>query len=555
MFCTCFNHICLVSFLSVAFSGRHTILAEAAIRLVLGHFSLSNFDAPKRSSEGRAFCIGGENVTIHIVSSFLLYQLLHISSISQCVFVSFSSLLTFANKLIFCACSSGAWALQPRPANCRHSFEREAYTLVHRRSHIVVKGHVLSQLHSASPFIGYGSVVVVFPSLSSPWLSLFEFRFHSSTLVSRFASCHRPTVVAQHTPPSDTPITRSIISLTLTMDTAQLQQQQQQMWAQMQQRIQQLESALAAQRAAPAAEQQASSAPHKHSNVKPMSPPPFTGALLLGRTSPEQWLMEMERYLTVGEAEQTKWVPIAATYLKEGAGTWFNSLPDQERNGTWDAFKVLFRARFQPFEASRMARAALRRLQQRGRVAAYCELFLKQVQHIPDMATADQLDAFINGLHDRLRDAVDRERPTTLTDAMNAAQREELRQATRRGNNTRSFYPPLSRHMSAHHGSLEGDAMDLSYLEEDAALDHLYWAGDRAEQSHVQQHLCSMYSDTRRVGPSLQRPRSTKRVDGLTYEEYEKDRRANRCFNCKETGHVARFCNKPRRTSASNSSN
>ena len=314
-------------------------------------------------------------------------------------------------------------------------------------------------------------------------------------------------------------------------------------------RILQLEQALAA---AQQLQPQAGPIPEHPANrmqslLKPNAPASFSGNL---GGNPDQWLREVERYLRVVGADQSKWVPFACTFLKAGASTWFNNLeqqhPQQVQN--WNFFTQQFRSRFSPFEAARIARASLRTLQQRGRVSSYIEAFLKQVELIPDMAVADQLDAFINGLHPRLADAVDKERPASLIDAMNAAQREEIRQATRNRNHGSSHMATFSyrRPPPAQHAA-DGDHMDLSVL--DQQLEELYSLPSKDSTSEAAAQtphtLAAIHPSYPRRGQH--RP-NTKGVPNLSREDYDRLSAERKCFNCQGSGHIARNCTRPRRS-------
>lgn len=313
-------------------------------------------------------------------------------------------------------------------------------------------------------------------------------------------------------------------------------------------RILQLEQALAAAHQLP---MQAAPVPEHPANrmqpsLKPNAPASFSGNL---GANPDQWLREVERYLRVVGADQSKWVPFACTFLKAGAGTWFNNLEQQhpQQVHNWNFFTQQFRSRFSPFEAARLARASLRTLQQRGRVSSYIEAFLKQVELIPDMALADQLDAFINGLHPRLADAVDKERPASLIDAMNAAQREEIRQATRNRNHGSSHVPAFSYRRPPPQHAADGDHMDLSVL--DQQLEELYASSSMDSNSEVASPpshvLAAIHASHSRRGPPREYHRG---VPNLSREDYDRLSAERKCFNCQGTGHIARNCIKPRKT-------
>jgi hypothetical protein len=361
---------------------------------------------------------------------------------------------------------------------------------------------------------------------------------------------------------------------------AQLQQQQQQLSAaqveneQLRQRLAQLEAA-AAVTASNAGDKQAEQQQNQSqlvaqkpilpsSSIKAMAPSSFNGSVGM---NPEQWLQEMERYLRVSGVDDNSKVLLASTYLKGGASVWFNTLDHREQQGDWDQFCALFRQRFSPLDAARVARATLRKLRQRRNVAEYSTAFLRQIELIPDMSVADQLDHYINGLHSRLADAVDRAQPKTLQAAMNEAQREELRQATRYSHGPTparfQFYQPRATYQSSSYS--DSDSMDLSLLERE--IDVMYAEEQGSPSTTGQEHLFAIPMH-RTNGPTIARhPRNTfrqvssprsnrKGVPGLTREEFDKLSRENRCFACKQPGHLARNCSKnPNNSGESKSSN
>lgn len=343
----------------------------------------------------------------------------------------------------------------------------------------------------------------------------------------------------------------------------QLQQQQQQLMnaqqqnEQLRQRILQLEAA-ANQRAAVQEQQPqaAAAAPRQPmqtiSGIKAMPPSSFAGGV---GVNPEQWLREMERYLGVTGADPAAWVPLASTYLKGGASVWFNTLERRVQEGDWNEFRAAFMSRFSPLDAARVARAALRKLRQRRNVAEYSTAFLRQIELIPDMSVNDQLEYYINGLHVRLADAVDRQHPATLQEAMNAAQREELRQATRQSHGPiglrSAYYQPRPTYSSSSYSG--DDNMDLSLIDQE--IDALYAIDDEPEFNSDEHQLNALSnrrpgsnSNGRNVRNSFRQNSSSasngRGVPGLTREEFDRLSRENRCFACKQPGHLARNCSK-----------
>jgi len=286
--------------------------------------------------------------------------------------------------------------------------------------------------------------------------------------------------------------------------------------------------------------------------LKPLKPSIFTGG---AGANAEQWLLEMERYFQAADSPQSGRVLFASTFLKESASAWFNSLwIEAERevgiqSFTWPEFKERFRARFRPLAASRTARSILRALKQKYRVASYTDAFLKQMQLIPDMSMADQVDWYINGLQDRIAEEVDREDPKTLVEAMNLAQRVETRLASRRGQ-SHSGRPYTSGNPMSYRRTTEeryrsggseaaaaaaaDDRMDLSTMELDPHTED----GEDGEIVQVmQQHGPGGRGGSRRF-------MAGNRVSNLSREEFDRLSREGKCFQCRQPGHLARNCPK-----------
>ncbi len=282
-------------------------------------------------------------------------------------------------------------------------------------------------------------------------------------------------------------------------------------------------------------------------DLKPLKPSTFTGA---AGANAEQWLLEMERYFQAAEMYSSSGrVLFASTFLKESASAWFNSLwTEAEReqavqNCTWSEFKEKFRARFRPLAASRTARSILRNLKQKYRVSSYTDAFLKQVQLIPDMSMADQVDSYINGLQGRIAEEVDRDDPSTLVEAMNLAQRAETRQASRRGQPVYGARSMGGMFRAAPERRADSDdRMDLSALEHDQVR-HV----DASESGEDEESIRAMMQEQRRF--STRRPFAGARVPNLSREEFDRLSREGKCFHCRQPGHLARNCPKAKAAS------
>jgi Retrotransposon gag protein len=314
-------------------------------------------------------------------------------------------------------------------------------------------------------------------------------------------------------------------------------------------------------------------------SVKPLAPSSFSGQT---GNNANQWLTEFERYFAVTgtELHSANCVLFASTYLKDAASVWYTSkYPTmQDTPPNWGCFREAFLERFRPFAAERIARAQLRELRHRSNVTGYSDAFLKCIQHIPSMHVSDQIDAYIHGLQSHIAAEVDRLDPQSLSEAINAAQKEELRQGSKRGQRL-PFYSPHTRsnivpHASSASASSDSNRMDLSHLQQAnfpagpdlsssstpnypaATLSYPQFLNAIAnttvpDQEAIHQQQYNEYvAATQRLAAMHQRPsaqyRNSKsnsyRAPEMPKEEYERCVKNRLCFRCKKSDHVSRHC-------------
>ena len=285
-------------------------------------------------------------------------------------------------------------------------------------------------------------------------------------------------------------------------------------------------------------------------DLKPMAPSAFHGT---ASNNADQWLMEMERYFAVAampEADPRR-VPFASTFLKEIASTWYTSVHAEIAG--WNNFKQRFLQRFRPLAASRMARAAIRNLRQRFKVASYSAEFQKHLQHITDMSAADQIEFYISGLQSHLAMEVDRDAPKTLGEAMESAQRIELMLASRRGpgasfGRSRHYFSSYNPGASGGQGTRSEDMMDLSALQdmlEQETAQEQEQGETNPSAAAVLARLAAMFPRGGGRGGPARGGRSltnSRRVPNLSQEEYDRLSREGKCFRCKQENHLARNC-------------
>lgn len=117
-------------------------------------------------------------------------------------------------------------------------------------------------------------------------------------------------------------------------------------------------------------------------------------------------------------------IRFAVMYLEGSAMDWWDKIPTAEKsiiNTSWNSFVAALYSRFRPMQAAMIARVRLSNLKQTGAVAAYVNLFLKELTPIEDMSAADQIFNFRSGLKAHIALRVIEKSPKTLHEAMDIA--------------------------------------------------------------------------------------------------------------------------------------
>jgi hypothetical protein len=199
---------------------------------------------------------------------------------------------------------------------------------------------------------------------------------------------------------------------------------------------------------------------------------------------------------------------------------------------TWDFFIQCLTDKFEPVPIGFTARTALKSVKQTGTIDEYNAAFGEIVGLIPDMAEADKVDKYIEGLKQGLRFKVAGTLTRTLLESMTVAVQLEAAWATIPRDHRAP--PPFIRHHNrnaAPTAPIRGnDAMQnppAPHLGRMSAADEF---DDDDEKKYSHSHSLAAMPPTRSFPPKL--------TDALRAELQAQ----NRCFRCRQVGHVARQC-------------
>jgi hypothetical protein len=225
----------------------------------------------------------------------------------------------------------------------------------------------------------------------------------------------------------------------------------------------------------------------------------------------------------------------AATRLSHSALDWYHDvwlplaigmLPDRPK---WSQFLLALQAQFEPLPPSFIARTELKSLKQTGTLNDYINQFRLLSSRIPDMAEADRVDKFIDGLKSGLAAKVAAQLCETMIEATTVAwkldaayqaalpARQPPRMFQRRQTNAANAAP---------RNDPAGSPMELGHMDDH---DNGNGDGDGDDEKPPSLSLATM---------QVQRTAFPKLTDALRAELIA----TGKCLRCRQKGHMARNC-------------
>jgi hypothetical protein len=205
------------------------------------------------------------------------------------------------------------------------------------------------------------------------------------------------------------------------------------------------------------------------SRVKVPTVPQFRGEIGF---SVDGWLRRLvkhfEFYGEVNFPHDESRIKYAVMFLEGAAMDWWDGLTVADKNKitTWELFVETLYSRFRPMQAATVARIRLAGLKQTGSVAAFINIFQKELTPIRDMSVSDQLHYFRQGLKPQIAQRVLEKLPKSLHEAMDIAILADAH-LSKSGINAPQYYQSYNRtgaSSSRPAASGNGDAMDISNI-------------------------------------------------------------------------------------------
>lgn len=254
-------------------------------------------------------------------------------------------------------------------------------------------------------------------------------------------------------------------------------------------------------------------------------PPRFSGKTSEAHT----WIRSLRTFLYLQQIplDTDTCVIWASTFLEASAAQWYQALVAQAQEDPsagftcWQEFEQAFKNQFEERFPADRARDRLAYIKQRTSVSAYVSEFTSLLVHLPFRDEGDNIHSFVRGLKPHLAEKVAMAMPSTLQEAINLALKADGA-AMHVARMMRTTPPSTVRY--------EGPTpMDLGNITmEDKGSEHA--------------DLATVATTTIHRYPATAPAASTTPLKPLTPEERQRLIRENKCFRCRQPGHIAREC-------------
>ena len=284
------------------------------------------------------------------------------------------------------------------------------------------------------------------------------------------------------------------------------------------------------------------------------------------------WIDEIEQqfdFFAAHFSDEELKIGFALSYVHTDVRKWYKDAAGKATAAgatidTWVKLVAAMRARYQPIESEHSARASFDIAVQTSSVQAYSTHVQSIMTYITNMSDADQVHNYLRGLKQPIKLEVSKQKPTTLTEAINlAVGLEAYSKSSHAGSSSSSsasssYRPHQSR---SSYQSASSAPMDVNNIESQDESSSPYLDASSTREAHLlaviqqqevnqasmQQKLNALFkkNSDRRSNHSLSSSSGADRVPGITSEIYRRCRDEGVCLRCKEKDHNASSCTKP----------
>lgn len=240
-----------------------------------------------------------------------------------------------------------------------------------------------------------------------------------------------------------------------------------------------------------------------------------------GRRSPDAWIFSMDNYLQLKQApDDGHTLTFVTSFLREDVLLWWrrhcieHPVDHPARINSWTNFKVALEANFRPVNQESRARDRLAELRQRGSARSYTHEFRQLAMEIPNMPTLELQDKYVRGLKPQVRVEVEKSQALglcqTLEQVIAMAEKMDCIMTTPREDQSQAI-PPGRRRYGGRPWSIRNPLVNLIPPKP--------------------------FDPTKPQPPRMLPVRAN-------LELRDQLRAENKCFYCKEMGHIAANCPK-----------